>query len=129
MATFDDVEQLVTAYPDVEEGTRWGKRSWLVAGKVFAWERPYSKADLKRFGDTVPPAEPILAISVEDLHEKEAILAEGTPGVFTITHFDGYAAVLIELGAVGKSALRALLTDAWPAVAPPGLAKEWLDSH
>ena len=92
-----DVEQIIATLPDVEEGAKWGNHTWTVGGKVFAWERAYSKADLKRFGDATPPRPPILAVRVEDLHEKEAVLAEGSRGVFTIPHFDGYAAVLVEL--------------------------------
>ena len=39
-------------------------------------------------------------MSVEDLGEKEAVLGAGTRGIFTISHFDGYAAVLIQLTAI-----------------------------
>ena len=49
--------------------------------------------------------------------EKEAVLAKRTRGVFTIPHFDGYAAVLIQLDVVAVSALRQLVTDAWLACA------------
>jgi hypothetical protein len=97
-----------------------------VRGKAFAWERPFSKADLRRFGDATPPDGPILAVSVEDLGEKEAVLAAGIKGVFTIPHFDGYAAVLIQLKSIGKRALREAIVDAWLAVAPPRLADEHL---
>ncbi len=74
MPTFDDVEQIVAGLPEVTVGKRFGHRTWFVAGKSFAWERPYSKADLKRFGDETPPDGPILAVTVEDLEEKEAVL-------------------------------------------------------
>jgi hypothetical protein len=123
MATLDDVARYALALPEVTEDDRRGQRIWAVAGKTFAWERPYSKADLKRFGDETPPREPILAVHVDDLVEKEAILAAGTTGVFTIPHFDGYAAILIELRRVGKRALKEAVTDGWLACAPPALAE------
>ena len=66
----------------------------------------FSKADLKRFGDVVPPAGPILAVRVDDLGEKEAVLAANPKAFFTIPHFNGYAAVLIQLKAVTKRSLR-----------------------
>jgi hypothetical protein len=121
-ATLDDVATIALGLPDVTEGERHGTRSWAVNGKVFAWERHYSKADLKRFGHDTPPREPILAVRVDDLAEKEAVLAAGTKGVFTIPHFDGYAAILIELRAVGKRALKEAIVDGWLSQAPPDLA-------
>lgn len=54
------------------------------------------------------------------------MLAAGTKGVFTIPHFDGHPAVLIQLTAIGKRALRAALVDAWLACAPPELAERFL---
>ncbi|HLL64025.1 MAG TPA: hypothetical protein VK401_13325 [Propionibacteriaceae bacterium] len=126
MATSVDVEKLVAELPEVTVGERYGDRTWQVTGKAFAWERPFRKADLKRFGDQEPPPGPILAVRVADLHEKEAVLAEGRPGVFTITHFDGYAALLVQLEAVEPKTLRDLVVDAWLACAPAALAESYL---
>jgi hypothetical protein len=122
-AKLDDVARLAEAMPEVTVGEKWGRRTWMVAGTMFAWERPFSKADLKRFGAETPPDGDIVAVSVADLDEKDAILAAAPKGIFTIEHFNGYAAVLIQLKAVSKQTLRELLEDAWSAKAPARLAR------
>lgn len=126
MVSLDDVARIAMELPSVEEGDRHGNRSWSVAGKAFAWERSFSKADIKRYGDEPVPEGPIVAVRVDDLGEKEAVLAAGHRGFFTIPHFNGYAAVLIQLEAVGKRPLRDALVDGWLACAPDELARVYL---
>jgi hypothetical protein len=126
VASLDEVGRLASTLPEVVEGSRHDQRTWSVTGKVFAWERLFSKADIRRYGDAAPPDGPILAIRVEDLSEKEALLAAHGPSVFTIPHFDGFAAILVHLRTVRKPVLRELLLHGWLACAPTDLAEAQL---
>jgi hypothetical protein len=127
VATLEDVTRLACELPEVTEGERHGNRTWFVARKAFAWDRPFSKADIRRFGDEIPPAGPILAVRVGDLGEKEAMLAAHPEAFFTIPHFDGYSAILIQLRLVTEKALREAVSDGWLACAPPTLAARYLN--
>lgn len=124
MATLDDVDEIASALPGVTCTVKWGNRSWVVGTKLFCWERPFSKADIKRFGDQPVPDGPIVATRVDDLEEKEAVLAANPKAYFTIPHFDGYSAVLIRIPKVSKQALRDAIVDGWLAVAPKRLVDE-----
>jgi hypothetical protein len=129
MVSFDEVTRMAMDLPEVTQAERHGHRTWFVAGKGFAWERPFSKADIRRFGTATPPDGPILAVRVEDLHEKEAVLASEPKGFFTIPHFDGYAAVLIQLKVVTKRAVREAILDGWLACAPTAVAERYLQER
>lgn len=126
MPVLDDARRLALTLPEVSEGESRGHLQWSVATKAFAWERPFTKADLRRFGDEIPPDGPILAVRTADLGEKEAVLASNLPGLFTISHFDGYAAVLVQLSAVTEDALSEVVVDGWLACAPQRLADAYL---
>jgi hypothetical protein len=115
--TFKDVDAFAKKLPGVTVDTKWANRTWMVEGKGFAWQRPFSKADVKRFGDETPPAGEILAVSVESLDAKDALLAMAPPGFFTIPHFNGYAAILIALRQARAKDVRAAILDAFRTVA------------
>lgn len=129
MATLDDVAKLVSDLPESAEADRRGTRTWSVGGKTFAWERLFSKADIKRFGTAPIPKQPIVAFRVADQTDKEAVLAQGHSGVFTIEHFNGFNAVLVELDEVEPNILAELVEDAWLALAPPRVVDGWRTSR
>lgn len=126
MISLDRAAAIALALPEVGEAERHGHRCWQVAGRMFAWERPFSKADVKRFGEVTPPDGDILAVAVGDLAEKEAVLAANPTGFFTIPHFDGYAAVLVHLRKAPTRAVREVLSDGWLACAPTSLVEQYL---
>jgi hypothetical protein len=65
-------------------------------------------------------------VTFEDAAQLEAVLAAQPEAFFTIPHFDGYSAVLIQMRNASAQALREALTDGWLACAPPPLAREYL---
>ncbi len=129
MADLNDVERLVAMLPEVSEGARYGHRTWLVAGKAFAWERPFSKADLKRFADDPVPQGPILALVTDGLEDKESLLQAHPGHLFTIPHFTGYSAVLLHLASASEDDLREALLDAWLVHAPTDVARAHLEQR
>jgi hypothetical protein len=122
--TFDDVDAFATALPGVTVGARWGNRTWLVKDKGFAWQRPLSKADIKRLGDEQVPTGELLAVKVESLDAKDALLAMAPPGFFTIAHFQNYPAILIELRKARAKDVKAALLDAYQLQAPEEPARK-----
>lgn len=128
MATWDDVEAIAAELPEPGTRLRWGNRSWTVRDKAYAWVRPLTRSDVRALAelDREVPDEPILAVSVDDLGEKEALLAEDPDLFFDIPHFANYAAVLVRLDRIDRSRLAELLTDAWLARAPTRLTNAFL---
>jgi hypothetical protein len=125
--TIDDAAAIALELPDVTEGGRSGNRTWFVAGKSFAWERPLRRADLAALGDALDG--PILGARVPDLGVKEALLADDPDVYLTTPHFDGYPAILVRLERIGLAELEELLVEAWLDRAPKRVAAAWLDAQ
>lgn len=129
MSDLEAVQRLVAALPDVTEGVRHGNRTWVVGGKAFAWERPFSKADLKRFAGSPVPHGPILALATDGLEDKEALLQAHPEYLFTIPHLDNYPALLLHLENADDDAVREALQDAWLVHAPVDQARRFLEQE
>ena len=114
MATWKDVKRTALALPETSEQTKWGTIAWCVRDKMFVWERPLRKSDLEALGDGAPKGA-ILGVRVAHLLSKEALLAARADVCFTTPHFNGYSAVLVQLGKIKVGALRDLIQEAWEA--------------
>jgi hypothetical protein len=127
MATWDDVRRIALALPETSEQISRENRHWRVKDKNFVWERPLRRSDLQALGETAPKG-PIVGVRVEHLGAKEALLAEDPDVYFTTPHFDGYAAVLIQLDHIKPGDLEEVIAEAWVARAPKRLADAYLKS-
>jgi len=125
MATWDDVRRLALALPETDERESRGSRQWRVKDKLFVWERPLRGTDIAALGDAAPQGE-ILGARVEHLGAKEALLADESGVYFTTPHFDGYPAILIQLGLISVADLEEVTVEAWLARAPKRLADAYL---
>jgi hypothetical protein len=125
MATWDQVRRYALAMPGATESTSRGTAAWLVDKRFFVWERPLRKTDLAALG-AAAPAGPILGVRTADLEMKEAMLRSSRGAVFTIPHFDGYPAVLVQLAKISAGELKGLIEEAWIARARDRAVREYL---
>jgi hypothetical protein len=123
VADQDDVRRIALFLPEVTEAK--DRFAFSVANKgkpkafVWAWaERVHPKKA------RVPNSE-VLAVRVESLIEKDALLASDGDKFFTEPHYNGFPAVLVRLRAVDVDELEGLVTDAWLCRAPGFLVKDW----
>lgn len=126
MATWKDVERIVTALPGVDERSSRGGRQWRVKDKLFAWERALRPREAEEVGSALADG-PILAARVEHLLAKDALLADDPHVYFTTSHFHGYPAVLARLDRIAIDDLEELVTEAWLVRAPKRMAREFLE--
>ena len=132
-ATPDDVDAICAALPETELGTSWGDcRTWKVPtgpkGRGFVLYRPPGPTAIDPTSGE--PYDDLIVISTPTEAEKEALVADASTPFFTIDHFRGTAAVLVQLSRLGeltRAELAEVITDAWAKRAPKRLVREHLD--
>ena len=109
MATEADVRRIALSLPEVIEKPWFHTPGFRVKDKSFLRMRS--------------EAEGWLVVFVEDLGEKEVLLASDPAKFHTTPHYDGYPTVLVELAAVDEQELTELIVDSWRVKAPNGSSK------
>ena len=129
-ATPDDIEAICLALPEVEFGITWGDRPTYKVprgdkGRGFVLYRMPHKTAIDP--DTGELYDDLLVIRTADEADKLALVEDERTPFFTIPHFKGFNAVLVQQSRLGELTLEELtevVTDAWRAVAPKRLVKE-----
>ncbi len=99
--TWQQVVELASELPGVEESTSYGTPALKVAGKLMGRLRTDSDG--------------ALALKTSD---KDALVASEDPAYFTTPHFDGYDYILINLDLADPGEVAELVDDAWHIAAP-----------
>ena len=132
-ATPEDVHELCLALPEVELGVSWGDRPTYKVprgprGKGFVLHRKPSRTAIDPA--TGEPYDDLLVIVTPSEEDKEALVGDDATPFFTVPHFDGYNAVLVQqsrLGELSYDELAEVLTDAWRGRAPARLLRRHPD--
>lgn len=128
----EDVDEICAALPDTEFGTSWGDVStWKVPrgekGRGFVlYRHPHPSAVDPGTGEQY---DDLLVIRTADVADKTALVEDDSSPFFTIDHFRSTNAVLVQQSRLGELSLPELtevIHEAWLAVAPRRLAKEFL---
>ena len=127
----EDVDDICRGLPETTFGTSWGDvPTWLVPtgdkGRGFVlYRKPHKSAIDPATGEEY---DDLLVIRTANQADKLA-LVEGSGPFFTIDHFNGFNAVLVQLSRLeelSREELAEVITDAWLAVAPKKLVREFL---
>jgi hypothetical protein len=129
-ATPDDVDAICLGLPEVELGTSWGDRPTYKVpaggkGKGFVLHRAPSPNAVDP--TTGQPYDDLLVISVPTEADKHALVEDEATPFFTIDHFNGYNAVLVQQSRLGELTLAELtevITEAWASQAPKKLVEQ-----
>jgi hypothetical protein len=100
-----------------------------VRGKGFLLYRSPHKTAIDP--DTGEMYDDLLVITTQDAAEKQALVDDDRLPFFTIPHFDGYNAVLVQqsrLGEIEREELIEIITDAWAAKAPKTLVTKYFQN-
>jgi hypothetical protein len=123
-----DLDELALAMPlATKEVSDDGRPSYLVHGKLFCCHRGRRKDAVDAV--TGERLSDVLMFRVPDLGVKELLLSDARDVYFTTPHFDGYAAVLLRIGDLGRidrEELHDLVAEAWLTRAQKRVAKQWL---
>ena len=101
----EDVDEICGSLPETELGISWGDRpTWKVPrgdkGKGFVLYRaPHRTAVDPETGEMY---DDLVVITTPTEVEKFALVEDGSTPFFTIDHFRGYSAVLVQLSRLGE---------------------------
>ena len=126
----EDIDEICGSLPETELGISWGDRpTWKVPrgdkGKGFLLYRAPGPTAIDP--ETGEPYDDLVVVTTPTEVEKNALVADESTPFFTIDHFRGYAAVLVQqsrLGEISRQELVEVITEAWAAKAPKKLVRE-----
>jgi hypothetical protein len=131
-ATPADIERICLGLPETEFGTSWGDMPTYVVHNgsktrgFVAFRKPLPDAVDPGTGQRY---DDLLIIAVPHSEAKEALVADESTPFFTIDHFRGYNAVLVQQSRLDELTVRELtdvIVEAWAARAPKKLVKQYL---
>ena len=128
----EDIDEICASLPETELGTSWGDRpTWKVPrgdkGKGFVLYRAPGRTAIDP--ESGEMYDDLVVIMTPTEVEKHALVEDASTPFFTIDHFKGYNAVLVQqsrLDEIGRAELAEVITDAWAAKAPRALVREHL---
>ena len=131
-ATPEDIDRICRALPEVELGTSWGDRPTYKVpagpkGRGFLLYRAPGPTAIDPA--TGEPFDDLLVIRTGSEADKAALVDDERLPFFTVPHFRGYNAVLVQesrLGEIDLDELTEIIEDAWLAVAPARLRNAFL---
>jgi hypothetical protein len=125
-----DLDELALALPETTVEVDDGRPTYLAHGKMFCFHRrPRADAVDSATGERLTD---VLVFRVADLDVKDILLADPRGLFFTTPHWNGYAAVLMrtgDLGRIDREELRDLVVDAWLTRAQRRVARAWLAAN